>query len=244
MLTKNSLDNKGEKSMRNPALLKTLLQFHQKTIADKLKSHPQSNAGFTLLEFLVVVIIIAVLSAIAAPGWLGFVSQRRANAANEVVLKALQQAQTEARSKKVSYSVSFRRDPDSNNNLQIAVYPTISTTPSWKNFGQDIGIKPGQVTIGTNLSGQNTAGSSISYDNNDLSNPDNKITFDYMGALPLTAPSASTNFGNGLIVVVAATSSSTSTQPIDSTRRCVKVATLLGSIRSGKLDSSNECVTN
>ena len=227
--------------MSYPALLKTLLQFHQKRTADKLKSHPESNAGFTLIEFLVVVIIIAVLSAIAAPGWLGFVSQRRVNGANEVVLKALQQAQSEARSKKASYSVSFRRDPANNNNLQLAVYPTSSTTPSWKDLGQDVGIKPGQVTLGTNLAGENTApaNSSISYTLDET----HRITFDYMGALPLTDPAASTNFGDGLIVVVAATSSNTSTQAIDSTRRCVKVATLLGSIRSGKLDSSNECVT-
>ena len=34
--------------------------------------YAQQNAGFTLLEVLVVLLMVGVLSAIAAPGWIGF----------------------------------------------------------------------------------------------------------------------------------------------------------------------------
>jgi len=212
--------------MSYPALLKTLLQFHQKRTADKLKSHPESNAGFTLIEFLVVVIIIAVLSAIAAPGWLGFVSQRRVNAANETILRSIQQAQSEAKKTKQSYSISLVAP--SGEVPKIAVYqgsaPPANDSPLWKSVGE--GIRPGQIWLGTNAS-NNIAGNNLDPAPDDYLNLRTPmITFDYMGTVP---PKAA-----GSIIVVAVPAPGNSSNPVPQTRRCVEVTTLLGAIRGGR----------
>jgi len=212
--------------MSYPALLKTLLQFPQKTTADKLNSHPESNAGFTLIEFLVVVIIIAVLSAIAAPGWLGFVSQRRVNAANETILRSVQQAQSEAKKTKQSYSVSLLVPSSSDDVPKIAVSqgsaPPEDDSPLWKSVGE--GIRPGQIWLGTNVTSSNTVGNNLDQVPSD--DPTKIITFDYMGTVPPTAARS--------IIVVAVPAPGNSSNPVPQTRRCVEVTTLLGAIRGGR----------
>jgi len=196
------------------------------------RSPSQGEGGYTLLELLVIVMIIGILAAIAAPGWLSFVSQRRVNAANEFVLRSLQDAQRQAKSKKLTYSVSLRAP--TGKVPAIAVHPG-STPPDpddkrWKTFGQELGIKPGEIWLGTNAS-KNVAGTTLN------AVPSNAavtaITFDYLGALP-TTPSAP-DLGSGLIIAVAAAQRNNPTTPLPQTNRCVGVTTILGAMQTGKL---------
>ena len=211
----------------------------------------KTQGGYTLLELLVVVMLAGIIAAIAAPGWLSFTNQRRVGAANDAVLRALQDAQSQAKSKKVSYSVSFRNEQGKA--PEVAVYPskipdpgnpaalidvdpyTASDFKGWRPLGENLALKPGQVMLRTNVGTLESA-------NQVIGSPSGTgtITFDYMGALPPDNPSP--NLGGtpgtpkGLIVMVAAPNGN---NPIPSTQRCIKIMTLLGSTRIQRADQCN-----
>ncbi|NET58076.1 MAG: type II secretion system protein [Symploca sp. SIO2E6] len=198
---------------------------------------PQPQAGFTLLEVLVVVIMIGILAAIAAPSWTTFVNRRRVAAVNDEILRALQEAQSKAKKTKLEYSVSFRTD-DTNNRPQVVVYPKMPDntviTPndlgdSWQNLGKELEIKSGQVLLGTNLDVEaNQAADNVTY----ATDANQTITFDSLGALTsISEPDLGTN---GLIITAAIPQPDTTNTPIDSTRQCVRVITILGSLQIGQ----------
>lgn len=66
------------------------------------------QAGFTLLEVIIVVTIISVLMAIVAPGWLRFLDTQRLISAQSVVYQGMQEAQGKAQQNHVDWQFSIR----------------------------------------------------------------------------------------------------------------------------------------
>jgi prepilin-type N-terminal cleavage/methylation domain-containing protein len=72
----------------------------------------QPQAGFTLLEAVVVVTIIAVVAAIALPSWLSFLDQRRVNMTQDMIYQALRRTQQEASQNLQPQQFSLRERDD------------------------------------------------------------------------------------------------------------------------------------
>lgn len=73
---------------------------------------PKSNQGFTLPEVLIIVIIVGILAAIAAPSFLAFLNRSRVNNALVAVEGAFKEAQREAIRKSKSCEIDIPTGSD------------------------------------------------------------------------------------------------------------------------------------
>lgn len=76
-----------------------------------MRAKTSASAGFTIIELLVVIIMIGVISAIAAPGWLSFVTRQRLNAARGEVLQIMTKAQTDAEQQSLTRTIGLVTTP-------------------------------------------------------------------------------------------------------------------------------------
>lgn len=229
--------------MKNISFSKRLKKsfLNQTSVKDKTyQQHCQKNlnsstSGFTLIEVLAVIVIVGILSAIAAPSWLSFVARQRLNKGNDSILAALQEAQRKAKNSKFSYNISFRT---LNNEPQIAIYPIGENAKSyWRNLGRDSGVNTDKFLLGTNLQASNTKKTgNINYgakfNDNSQKDPPQTITFNHIGILESTNNNPA---DTGLKIVLAIPKTQTPTQPSDA-KRCVIVETLIGGIKTAKDD--------
>jgi prepilin-type N-terminal cleavage/methylation domain-containing protein len=171
----------------------------------KMRKRKSKNsiAGFTLIEMLVVILMIAVMFAIASPSWIAFINNQRVSTARGQVFEVLRSAQAEAKRTKLSREVCF----DNNNNDPRAAtvqYTTSTTTcanrgiSSWQSIGN---LKAGTIRL-------NTAPAT------------GRVIFDTEGNLSPTSAAV------GYTITIRPKSA-------PNPRRCVIIRTLLGAMTEG-----------
>lgn len=173
----------------------------------------QQEAGFTLMEMIVVVILVAILAAIAAPSFITMLNRQRLGDAQAEAMSAIREAQAKARQQKRNWQACFQ---DDGTQVRWFVSPgsanTCAINPgSWNSL---IGTDSKIIQIDSAYSNINGGFYSVAFLPNgwvDLTTPPddstdvNKITFKLR------------NQDGG-------------------SKRCVYVATLLGAVRTASND--------
>ncbi|MCY7272406.1 MAG: type II secretion system GspH family protein [Phormidesmis sp. CAN_BIN44] len=174
-----------------------------------------SIAGFTLIEVLVIIIMVGILFAIAAPSWVGFLNRQRITTARDQTFELLRSAQAEAKRTKVSRAIVFGNTADQRARVVVVPVTDNDATPAtvlagvttsdgrWQVLGNG-DIKAGAIKIsGKPSQGTETASGAIIFDTYGNVNPN-------ISSMPYT------------ITIQAAA--------IVSPKRCVRVTTLLGAM--------------
>lgn len=198
-----------------------------KTKLLKTRLRRRSIAGFTLLEVLVVIVIITILFAIAAPSWDALMNRQRVNTVRDQTTQLIRQAQADARRTHTARIVVF---DNSTGIPRAAVVPqTLDTTtgqtsgfiasPSttinnWQTLGNG-DIKSGVLDFSTVPNGSN-----------------GQLVFNSNGAIdPLSETAAGTvDPAKPRIFAVNVKQRNTSVNA----QRCVIVTTLLGAVRQAE----------
>ncbi|MBD2003356.1 MULTISPECIES: pilus assembly FimT family protein [Cyanophyceae] len=171
-----------------------------------------SSSGFTLIESLVVILMIAILSAIAAPSWLEFLNTQRLRAAEDKVYWAIREAQSNAKRDKITWQASFFQDQ--NGLVQWAVHPA-SAMPNpgqWQTLDSNIKIDDANTTLSARSQPPSI-------------NSPRRVQFDYKGAVVLNP-----NPRERLYLARLTLNSNNGGQ----TKRCIFISTILGMLRKAQ----------
>jgi prepilin-type N-terminal cleavage/methylation domain-containing protein len=154
-----------------PILLKILHNSAAKPSRNFNKTASRKgDGGFTILELIVVMLVLGLLSAIAAPSWLAFINRQRVRTVNDRVLQTLRSAQSEAKRSKRDITVTF--------------YPTPATDPPTAIISADPAPNPPLQTVTFNGGGEIKPGTiALTVNTPAPTTPPNSIIFDYQGNL-------------------------------------------------------------
>ena len=109
----------------------------------------RSDAGFTILEILILLTLIGIFSAIAAPSWLMFINNHRLKQSLDRAYWGMEVAQSNAKRDKTSWQASFKQVEE---NIQLAIHksdisPAKVPANEWKSLEYQIRINPNDTTL-------------------------------------------------------------------------------------------------
>ena len=103
----------------------------------RLSSSPvQTSGGFSILEIIVIVVIVGVLMAIAAPSWLGLANRQRVNTTQDEILQAIRTTQSTAKQKRRPQELEFA--PDGTGDIPTLTVAGVSTELGSGNLKADM----------------------------------------------------------------------------------------------------------
>jgi Tfp pilus assembly protein FimT len=107
------------------------------------------TAGFTTIELLIIVVVLGIVSLIAAPSWLYFINNQRLKVSIDRVHSTMVTARSNAKRDKTAWQASFRQIGQT---IQVAVHkseisPAKVPVGEWKNLESQIQIQIEETTL-------------------------------------------------------------------------------------------------
>jgi len=189
--------------------------FDQHTKAGELlvKKHRADTAsGFTLIEVLVVVVMVGIIGAIAAPSWQSFLDRQRMNAARSDLMGVLKNAQEDAQARQQRKQVEFLPATESTP-LSVVVRSSFLSSDGVISYASSPGI--------TTVLGNGEVSSKFQIL---ASTP---IVFDHDGQVDVATP---------YVIKIINSDSPTPQDGQSSLQSCVVVTTLLGGLKAANDD--------